>query len=147
MRPHADLVSTVNAVLATLQRTPAGEHLRWMLRLPEQATVAVNANDLADMVGNLLENASKWATATVVVELTADNDSLLLEILDDGPGVVPAQLKTLGQRGLRLDEKTPGTGMGLAIVGEMLSTYGGSLQLENRDQGGLRVQLRLPGVR
>ena len=104
------------------------------------------------MVGNLLDNAGKWANeaVTIVVSVeteasTAGRKTLLFVIEDDGPGL-PEQLRAEAtQRGRRLDETKPGSGLGLSIVTDLAAAYGGSLQLDESPHGGLRALLRLPG--
>jgi signal transduction histidine kinase len=68
-------------------------------------------------------------------------------VADDGPGVPPAMIDRIAQRGVRLDERPGGAGIGLAIVRDILEAYGGSLRLENRPEGGLRVTIELPAPR
>ena len=100
--------------------------------------------DMLELVGNLLDNAFKWA-ATLVMVSCRSADGLLLEIEDDGPGVAPEALERLGGRGVRLDESVAGHGLGLAIVREVVETYGGTLELGRSNRlGGFRAAVRLP---
>ena len=100
--------------------------------------------DMLELVGNLLDNAFKWARSLVMVSFR-DADGLLLEIEDDGPGVVPEALERLGGRGVRLDESVAGHGLGLSIVREVVETYGGTLELGRSNRlGGFRAAVRLP---
>ncbi|MBX6322495.1 MAG: HAMP domain-containing histidine kinase [Rhodospirillaceae bacterium] len=142
----ADLAAVVEAVVATLRRTPRGAGLDWSLSLPRPCPVAVDGADLTEMVGNLLDNAAKWARGGVDVtaEAAAEAEGIALSVADDGPGVPAERIDALGRRGVRLDEQTPGTGMGLAIVRDIAAAYGGGLALRNRPEGGLRVTLTLP---
>jgi len=107
--------------------------------------------DLEEMAGNLLDNACKWAKARVQVRLETDRSQsqpmLLIRIDDDGPGLTHEEASQVLRRGVRLDEKTAGSGLGLDIVKELVDVYGGSLQLERSDLGGLRADLRLPAAR
>ena len=101
--------------------------------------------DLLEMAGNLLENACKYSGGEVVADARAAPDGrLLLTIDDDGPGLAPGQREAALQRGLRLDERGPGSGLGLSIVDELARAYGGALRLEASDLGGLRAELSLP---
>ena len=100
--------------------------------------------DMLELVGNLLDNAFKWARSLVMVSCRSA-DGLLLEIEDDGPGVAPEALERLGGRGVRLDESVAGHGLGLAIVREIVETYGGTLELGRSNRlGGFRAAVRLP---
>lgn len=107
--------------------------------------------DLEEMAGNLLENACKWSKTTVAISMLAERGSgdpqLLIRIEDDGPGLSEEEAGKVLQRGVRLDEKTPGSGLGLDIVKELVDVYGGSLQLKRSRLGGLLAELRLPVAR
>lgn len=101
--------------------------------------------DLLEMAGNLLENACKYSGGEVVADArTAPDGRLLLTIDDDGPGLAPEQREAALQRGRRLDERGPGSGLGLSIVDELARAYGGALRLEGSALGGLRAELVLP---
>lgn len=104
------------------------------------------AQDLEEMIGNLLDNACKWARASVVVSCHSDDRMLRIRIDDDGPGIDEAQRERAQQRGVRLDETTPGHGQGLAIVRELAEIYGGELMLSASPAGGLRAELALPAA-
>ena len=108
-------------------------------------------SDLEEMAGNLLDNACKWSRGQVGVRLDAERDSagtmLLIRIDDNGPGLSEADAEKVLRRGVRLDEKTPGSGLGLDIVKELVDVYGGTLSLRRSALGGLLVELRLPTAR
>lgn len=140
----ADLETVVGKLVATLQRTPRGEAIAWTLSLPVGLKVAVEPVDLAEVAGNLLENAMKWGKSEIRVQARQDGESVILSISDDGAGVPDAFLAALGRRGARLDEQVPGTGLGLAIAKEILEAYDGGLELRNNPDGGLTVTARLP---
>ena len=107
--------------------------------------------DLEEIAGNLLDNACKWSkgqiAVTMVAERTATSQMLLIRIEDDGPGLTEDEAKKVLRRGVRLDEKTPGSGLGLDIVKELVDVYGGSLQLKRSVLGGLLCELRLPAAK
>ncbi|KKB10595.1 hypothetical protein VE25_17190 [Devosia geojensis] len=110
--------------------------------------------DLEEMAGNLLDNACKWSKGQVGVRLSAERGqtgqsgtTLLVRIDDNGPGLSEEDAKKVLRRGVRLDEKTPGSGLGLDIVKELVDVYGGSLELKRSNLGGLCVELRLPTAR
>ena len=103
--------------------------------------------DLEDMLGNLLDNASKWARRHVAVSARLDGARLVLTVTDDGPGIADAELGAVIERGVRLDEKTPGSGLGLSITAALATSYGGELRLERGEPSGLRATLELPGAR
>jgi len=109
--------------------------------------------DLEEMVGNLVDNACKWAQSRVAVEVLSERtdpaaDRRMVRILvdDDGPGLSPQQREQVARRGRRLDETKPGSGLGLSIVLELAGLYGGALTLGTAPIGGLRAELLLPGL-
>ena len=108
-------------------------------------------SDLEEMAGNLLDNACKWSKGKVEVRLVSERGDtgtmLVVSIEDNGAGLSEEDAHKVLRRGVRLDEKTPGSGLGLDIVKELVDVYGGSLELKRADIGGLRAQLRLPTAR
>src|SRR5690606_32480325 len=107
--------------------------------------------DLEEMVGNLIDNACKWAAARVEIEVGKagrEQDGrhfFRIFVDDDGPGLTPAaRQEVLGQRGRRLDESKPGSGLGLSIVNDLAHLYSGRLELGTAPLGGLRTELVLP---
>jgi signal transduction histidine kinase len=111
--------------------------------------------DLEEMVGNLVDNACKWAQSRVAIEVLAARaeapqagNTLRLVVDDDGPGLTPSQREQVqARRGNRLDETKPGTGLGLSIVVDLAALYGGALTLGTAPIGGLRAELVLPAAR
>jgi signal transduction histidine kinase len=107
--------------------------------------------DLEEMAGNLIDNGCKWSNSEVRVKIVTERkdraSQLLLTIDDDGPGLTAQEAEKVLRRGVRLDEKTPGSGLGLDIVKELVDVYGGSLELKRSTLGGLLVELRLPSAR
>lgn len=145
---RAEVVEVIGRLLRTLQRTPEGARLGWRILAPAQASAALLADDLLELLGNLLENAAQWARATVQIQVEVAPDAgIRICIEDDGPGVPAAQLPRLGERGLRLDERRDGHGLGLAIARDVVDAYGGTLTFASAQLGGLAVEVVLPGVR
>jgi signal transduction histidine kinase len=107
--------------------------------------------DLEEMAGNLLDNACKWSKGKIAITMLAERTptafALLIRIEDDGPGLTEAEAQKVLRRGVRLDEKTPGSGLGLDIVKELVDVYGGSLQLKRSVLGGVLAELRLPAAK
>ncbi|MBR9826727.1 MAG: sensor histidine kinase [Alphaproteobacteria bacterium] len=101
--------------------------------------------DLEEMIGNLMDNACKWATARVRVSARRSGDRMLnICIEDDGPGLSEEQQKSALQRGVRLDEQAPGTGLGLSIVADLAKAYDGEIELGRSELGGLLAVVSLP---
>ena len=147
-------VTSVVPVVAALTRTMEKIHHGRGVAIDLDALADVpfrgEQQDLEEMVGNLVDNACKWAQMRVSVEVVAEHrdGAAVVRIIvdDDGPGLNPAERDQVARRGLRLDETKPGSGLGLSIVLELAALYGGSLQLGNAPIGGLRAELVLPAV-
>lgn len=107
---------------------------------------AGEAQDLSELIGNLLENACKWAAQRVTIDAANRNGRLVISIGDDGPGIAPEQRAAALQRGGRLDERKPGSGLGLTIAQDLAKLYGGSLVLGQSALGGLLVTVDLPAA-
>ena len=96
------------------------------------------------MLGNLMDNACKWARRWVAATSRRDDGRLTITVEDDGPGLPAEQLPYALAPGARFDEKVPGTGLGLAIVRDLASLYSGSIALGRSSLGGLQAALTLP---
>ena len=103
--------------------------------------------DLEEMLGNLLDNACKWAKKKIEVRCRLHEDRLTITIEDDGPGIADEDLQTVFKRGHKLDESSPGYGQGLSIVQDIADLYGGHLTLSRSALGGLKADLELPAAR
>jgi signal transduction histidine kinase len=117
--------------------------------IPPGLAVRCRREDLDEMLGNLLDNACKWARTRVMVTsapvLSSEGgSSVAIVIDDDGPGIDAEMRDAVLQRGVRADEASPGSGLGLAIVRELVELYGGTVRLTVSPLGGLRATVRLP---
>jgi signal transduction histidine kinase len=121
-----------------------GSTVQCSVMVPEQARARIDAEDLTEILGNLLDNAFNWAEARVEVTAREEHETYVIVIDDDGPGLSEAQAEQVVRRGERLDETRPGTGLGLSIVTELLSLFGGTFELARADLGGTRAIVRLP---
>jgi signal transduction histidine kinase len=144
---HRESASLNNAVLRTiavLKKTGRGEALHWLADLPQDHQVDIHRQDLMELVGITLENAAKWASTRITVRSMVLKAHATIEISDDGPGIPEERLSQLGERGQRLDEATPGNGLGLAIASEILALNKGRIDFRRGETGGLVVALTLP---
>src|SRR5215469_9938602 len=151
-------VTDVRSAVGALARTMGKIHHERGVTIEPDATEDAKfrgeRQDLEEMMGNLVDNACKWAQARVAIEVfaqtlgTAPDDRKVVRITvdDDGPGLSPSQREQVARRGRRLDETKPGSGLGLSIVVELAALYGGELNLGTAPIGGLRAELVLPGV-
>lgn len=113
---------------------------------PPEVVFHGETQDLQEMIGNLLDNACKWAGSRVEVRATREAAELRITVDDDGPGLPAPVRDAVLDRGVRADEQTPGTGLGLAIVRDLALLYGGDIGLASSPAGGLRASLRLPAT-
>src|SRR5215831_2524475 len=147
-----DIVPIVTALTRTMEKIHQGRGIAIDLDAPAEIRFRGERQDLEEMVGNLVDNACKWAQMRVSIEVAAERPygatcgAVRIIVDDDGPGLNPAQRDQVARRGLRLDETKPGSGLGLSIVLELTSLYGGNLLLGTAPIGGLRAELVLPAV-
>ncbi len=139
-----EVLPVAERLVASLRRTPVGERLRWTVAVPQTITVAADPEDLTELLGNLLDNAGKWAHSEVRIAAEARDGTAHIAVMDDGAGVPQEALASLAGRGVRLDETVPGTGLGLAIARDIAEACGGGLQLSNRAGGGFAATISLP---
>ncbi len=147
-----EFAPVLESLLRTFQKVYRERDLTFEGASPPGLRFRGEPQDLTDLVGNLLDNAGKWAKSRVRVtaerEASAESDAreyFRVHIEDDGPGLDPAARAEAVQRGRRLDESRPGSGLGLSIVVDLAANYGGALELGESALGGLRATLRLPG--
>ena len=144
-----DVPAVVTALARTMEKIFRDKNIAIALDAPEHARFLGERQDLEEMVGNLLDNACKWAQARVAVEVAREKSGPNAQIVriivdDDGRGLSPSEREQVAQRGKRLDETKPGSGLGLSIVVELAALYGGKLTLGTAPIGGLRAELVLP---
>lgn len=138
------LAPTVSGLVKTISKLPRGDGIDWCIDSPAGLSAAVDEVDLAEILGNLMDNARKWTRS--VVAITARRRDREIEVLveDDGSGIPEDDRSRVLSRGIRLDERVPGSGLGLTIAKEIVEAYNGKLDLGHSDVGGLRVSLVLP---
>jgi signal transduction histidine kinase len=144
-----EVAPVVEALARTMEKTHHDKELAIDLDLQAQPRFRGERQDLEEMVGNLVDNACKWANSRVSIEVLTEQpepgrERVRLVVDDDGPGLTPAQREQVAKRGRRLDETKPGSGLGLSIVVELAGLYGGALNLGTAPIGGLRAELVLP---
>lgn len=108
---------------------------------------SADRNDMLELFGNLLDNACKWSAGQVRCKVHADENTLTIQIEDDGVGCDEQQLSTLMQRGVRVDETIAGTGLGLSIVKDIVELYSGEISFSQSELGGLAVKVDLPTLK
>jgi signal transduction histidine kinase len=148
-----EVAPAMEALRRTMEKIHRGRGIAISIEADPKAKFRGERQDLEEMAGNLVDNACKWAESQVfvgvLVEQPAESGAgAMLRIIvdDDGRGLSPTERAQVSRRGQRLDESKPGSGLGLSIVIDLASLYGGSLTLGSAPIGGLRAELVLPGV-
>jgi signal transduction histidine kinase len=148
-----DVRKVVTALARTMEKIHHHRNIAIDVDAPEGVRFRGEQQDLEEMIGNLVDNACKWAQSRVAIEVSLqrpdpndDRRIVHIQVDDDGPGLSPQQREQVARRGRRLDETKPGSGLGLSIVVELANLYGGGLSLGTAPIGGLRAELLLPGA-
>jgi len=144
---HANIEECARGLARALERLYADRALAITVDAPADAATRVPAEDLEEMLGNLLDNACKWARSRVSVTAVLEASRIVIDVDDDGMGLDPAMRDRVLRRGVRADEGAPGSGLGLAIVRELAEAYGGAIALDRSPTGGVRARLFLPAQR
>lgn len=130
-------------VIAVIKRTPSGKRLSFLIDVAEDFMAPVDEGDLSEILGNLVENAARFARSSVQVDAWASDGEVSIAVADDGPGIPDADRESALSRGVQLDSKGGSSGLGLAIVSDIVEAYGGRLTMTNADPG-LVVTIALP---
>lgn len=139
----ANLRGVADRVAGVMQRTPLGSRLSWSNTIPLDLQARIDPDDLAEALGNLIENAAQHAASKLSISAKRDGDFAALTVADDGPGIPKALREAALKRGERLDATGSGSGLGLAIVADIAETCGATLSFAE-EAVGLSVTLRLP---
>jgi signal transduction histidine kinase len=135
---------SADALARALERLHADRNLVINVHAPESHVVRVQREDLDEMLGNLIDNACKWARTRVLVDSEQTATDVRISVDDDGSGLRVEMRDAVLYRGVRADEQAPGHGLGLAIVRDLAEVYGGTIALDHSPLGGLRAMLTLP---
>ena len=141
---HFSFNDDLPALIRTLDIMYLDKRVQLATQLPQDSSCPLDREDLMELLGNLLDNAYKWANKNVALTISMD-DRLQIMIEDDGPGAEKEQLQALAARGVRLDEATEGHGFGLAIAADIIADYNGEYRLgRSNNLGGFRAEVILP---
>ncbi|MFC4159324.1 ATP-binding protein [Chitinimonas lacunae] len=142
LAPPLAVVPVARRILDSLAKVYRERELAFELAADPHCVGRVDEGDLFEILGNLLDNAAKWAGSRVRLSLSNEGRALRIVIEDDGPGI--ADPSAVLQRGMRADERVPGQGIGLAVVADIVAAYGGDLDIGRSEQlGGAAIRLRL----
>jgi signal transduction histidine kinase len=136
----------VDALIRTLLKLHAGRALEISAEIASDLCARVQPEDLDEMLGNLLDNACKWAKSTILVKASRLGSMIIFTVDDNGPGLEGALRSAVLERGVRIDESAPGSGLGLAIVRDLAELYGGCISLDDSALGGLQARVSLPAA-
>ena len=132
-----------------MRRLYSAKNLRMETDIEARSVALCDPMDLNEMLANIIDNACKWATETVAIRGSVDENrnQVVIGVEDDGPGLPPELMEVVFRIGERLDEQVPGSGLGLPIVRDLAQLYGGEIRLEHSSKGGLKAMLKLPHAR
>ena len=149
----AEVRPVLEPLVRALERIYREKEVRITLECPAGVSFQGEKQDLEEMLGNLADNACKWARQNVYLtvqeaapEARGGPKRVRITLEDDGPGLSAEQIGKIGKRGMRLDESKPGSGLGLSIVTDLAQSYRGRLELAPSSRGGLSAMLDLPAV-
>lgn len=142
---RARIADVLESIVAVVVRTPAGSRLGWSITGAEKSVGRIDPDDLAEAVGNLVENAARHARTKVSIVVQAKDQLTTITVADDGPGIPPELLDDVRARGGRLDRSGSGAGLGLAIASEIAEAWGGYLQLRTAPNG-FEAELAVPSA-
>lgn len=137
-----DADTELPALLSTLGMIH-GDHLQLTLNASPGLHMPWDREDMLELLGNLLDNACKWADSCVELSVRQNSSGFIIEVQDDGPGIPESERDQVFSRGTRLDEQTSGHGLGLGIVRDIVDTWRGQMRLETGPMGGLLVIIEL----
>jgi len=141
---RASIAASAEGLVRAIERLHAERDLSIEIDAPASHAFRGQREDLDEMLGNLLDNACKWARSRVRLTSSTEGDRIVIAVDDDGPGIEPSMREAVLRRGVRADEAAQGSGLGLAIVRDLAEIYGGSISLEESPMGGAHARLTLP---
>jgi signal transduction histidine kinase len=143
---NAPVLPAVNNIVSAMKRLHSEKDPQIDIHVGPECVVLCDPMDLGEMLANLIDNACKWCRKKVVIGARTDSlaKQAIITVEDDGPGLPAEAREMVFQIGQRLDERVPGSGLGLPIVRDLAQLYGGAVELEDSSIGGLKAALRLP---
>ena len=139
-----DLTPLFDRIINAMVKVYQSKGIRCESHLPETLKFPGDEGDMMELIGNLVDNACKYGRSKVIISAKIEARELIVMIEDDGPGIPQAIHQTILTRGARADTATPGQGIGLAVAVDILSSYGGSLDIITSSLGGAAFSLRMP---
>lgn len=144
VRQSLDLAPLVQQIIAALTKVYRDKGIQYANQLPSPCPLRIDAGDAMEVLGNLLDNASKWCRHKVTIAAQLQQQQLVICIEDDGPGIPDEKVTHILTRGGRIDEAVPGQGLGLSVAHDIIKHYDGKLRIERSSIGGAKFCLAFP---
>jgi len=133
----------VDKIVNTVQKAYRTKRPEITIQVADDLAVRIDEGDLMELLGNLIDNAFKWCHNSIQLNASRWDNQITIEVKDDGPGIPPHEASRILERGVRADQSTPGHGIGLAIVRDIVQVYEGEMTIENNPTGGACITLHL----
>ena len=133
----------VNRIIMTVKMAYRNKHPEISVDIANTIGMRIDEGDLMELLGNLIDNAFKWCRTRIQISAAYQGNWVEIQVKDDGPGIQSNEIERILERGVRADQSTPGHGIGLAIVRDIIQVYGGELAIQNCDPTGACITLRL----
>lgn len=133
----------IDRIFTAVAKAYRNKHPEVTIEIGDAISLRIDEGDLMELLGNLVDNAFKWCRHSIHLSASYQENQVVIQVKDDGPGIQAHEIARILERGVRADQSTPGHGIGLAIVRDIIQVYGGELAVENNRTGGLCVTLRM----
>ncbi len=130
-------------IVSAVEKAYHDKHPNIVIQVNEDINLRIDEGDLMELLGNLVDNAFKWCRHVIIISAKNEADQIMMQISDDGPGIQQNEISRILERGVRADQSTPGHGIGLAIVRDIIQVYGGELLIDQNNPHGARITIRL----
>lgn len=139
---YLQLEPVIQSLIESMKKIYRDKSIHFITQIPPDIQYKMDEGDFMEITGNLLDNACKWCKDSITINVSSESNYLNILIQDNGPGIDAEKIDTITARGVRFDEFTPGHGVGLAIVQDIVTAYNGSIEFSTSDQGGLKVLIQ-----
>ncbi|MCK5663265.1 MAG: GHKL domain-containing protein [Thiotrichaceae bacterium] len=138
---YLHLIPVVQTLIDSMKKIYRDKNINFELNLEADIQFKIDEGDFMEILGNLLDNACKWCQSKVNLTIKTSESSLHMHIIDDGPGIASDMINEITKRGVRADQLTPGHGVGLAIVQDIIDVYNGKIKFSESKTGGLEINI------
>ncbi len=134
----------ISKLVQVLRPVTAEKNINWKIMVPDGLNIGIDPADFAEVAGNILDNAGKWARSIIRVTAVDGIDTTTIRIADDGPGIAEGERENVLKRGHRVDDQSTGHGLGLAIAQDIVTAYSGRIEITSSDLGGADFIISFP---